>query len=55
MPKEYLYIYGGFSTFCQDYCKDMWRFDFTVWSERDKEWEKPGDPNPWTEVTEFDE
>lgn len=28
-------VYGGFSHFCEDYCNDMWLFDFTdnAWTE----------------------
>ena len=45
-PVNKMYIYGGFSQFCEDYCNDMWSFDIAASAT-------PG-INAWTKITTFD-
>eukprot|EP00948_MAST-09A_sp_MAST-9A-sp1_P000942 g942.t1 len=58
---NFLYIYGGYSTFCTDYCNDMWRYNLTFDTDVLKingEWalteDKDVTHNPWTLLENYD-
>ena len=59
---HYLYIYGGYSTFCTDYCNDMWKydllFDTSVLKNSNGDWEITEERditiNPWTLLENYD-
>ena len=53
--KETLVIYGGFSTFCEDYCNDMWQYNFDVEFNRDLPWNPKTNNGPWQKIESYDE